>query len=101
MLVIGIYCVVKYIEVIGIVEDILWSLSKCIFFVGINGVDIMKLDEIFLEYLCLFWNLRYLLWEKCGKFLVMDIIIYKEMDVVIKILNWRNIFDEIYFDLFF
>lgn len=61
----------------------------------------MKLDETFLEYLCSPRNLRYSLREKREKLLAMDIIIHKETDVVTKIPNWKNIPDEIHFDLLF
>lgn len=101
MLATGIYCAAKYTEAIGIVEDTSRSLSKFTFFAGINGADIMKLDETFLEYLCSPRNLRYSLREKREKLLAMDIIIHKETDVVTKTPNWRNIPDEIHFDFLF
>lgn len=102
MLATCIYCAAKYTEAIRIVEDTSRSLGKITFYAGINGANIMKLDEeTFLEYLCSPRNLRYSLREKREKLLAMDIIIHKETDSVTKIPNWRNIPDEIHFDLLF
>lgn len=101
MLATCIYCAAKYTKAIGIVEDTSRSLSKFTFYAGINGADITKLDETFLEYLYSPRNLRYSLREKREKLMAMDIIIHKETDVVTKTPNWKNIPDEIHFDLLF
>lgn len=104
MLATCLYCAKKYTDVLRIVEDTKTSLGIFTFFEYCGNPHIMNVqitDWLLGEYVLSPQNLRYSLGEKRENRLALDIIITRVTDSVTKKPNWRNIPDEIHFDLVF
>lgn len=103
MLAACLYCAKKYTAVTKIVEDTKNSLEIFTFFENCGSAHIMDIEtmhDLLGQYTISPQNLRYSLREKREKLLALDIIIPRVTDSVTKTPNWRNIPDEIHFDLF-
>lgn len=104
MLATCLYCAKKYTDVMKIVEDTKTSFGIFTFFEYCGDPHIMNVqitNWLLGEYVLSPQNLRYSLREKREKLLALDIIITRVTDSVTKTPNWRNIPDEIHFDLVF
>lgn len=99
MLATCLYCAEKYEAAIKIVEDTKKSLEKFTFFTDGGDIHVHNMDID--GYVISPQNLRYSLREKREKLLALNILILKVTDMVTKKPNWRNIPDEIHFDLLF
>lgn len=104
MLATCLYCAKKYTSAMKIVEDTKKSLGIFTFFAYCGDPHIMNIEIIHWllgGYVISPQNLRYSLREKRENLLALDIIILRVTDSVKKTPNWRNIPDEIHFDLLF